>query len=453
MIDNVFKGRIKELNIIAFPLILQYISSMLIQIVDQAMIGRISLEAFNGINLTSQLLSLIVGILGYVAVIFNMKGSKAKGEKNKKEYNIQFNQAILLSLIISLPIMLIFILAGDLILKAIYGIYGDTLKQSLIFIKVMIFNLPIQMLLFTYGTIFKIEKKTKYIMFSSMISSLINITLDYILIFGNFGFPRLETLGNAIGSIIAVLINLIIYIYLSKKYIKYDFSNIRNLLQGIKINFINMIPFMGQEILEGSILGILLNMILVKIGELQLGSYTILYQILGIITLPMYMYGNAIITVLGEATGKKNLEDLKIIPRCGISLSCAIYFILSIIVILFKNKIGILYTENKNLINMVSELIIAFLAVNFLKSFSTIYRYSLQTIGKSKYVLYVSFISGFIAVLSMYIFSIKMNFGIYGILLSQALNFILLYIVFSKKYYQYLKGDTFSNVNIIITKT
>lgn len=65
------RAKIKEINLIALPLLLQSITGLALGLVDQAMIGRISIEAFAAVGVIVALLYTITGILGSIAVAFN----------------------------------------------------------------------------------------------------------------------------------------------------------------------------------------------------------------------------------------------------------------------------------------------------------------------------------------------------------------------------------------------
>ena len=60
--------------------------------------------------------------------------------------------------------------------------------------------------------------KTKYILYGNIISCVSNVLFDYILIFGKFGFPKLGIVGNAIGSVLSLILGIVFYIIIIKKY-------------------------------------------------------------------------------------------------------------------------------------------------------------------------------------------------------------------------------------------
>lgn len=45
--------------------------------------------------------------------------------------------------------------------------------------------------------------ETKYPMYATLLANVVNITLNYLLIFGKFGFPQLGIIGAAIGTLVS----------------------------------------------------------------------------------------------------------------------------------------------------------------------------------------------------------------------------------------------------------
>lgn len=66
-----FKYYIDELNSFAIPLIIQFVASYLIGLTDQAIIGRISVEAYGVIGVVNSFNYMLLGIVGSVSIIFN----------------------------------------------------------------------------------------------------------------------------------------------------------------------------------------------------------------------------------------------------------------------------------------------------------------------------------------------------------------------------------------------
>lgn len=425
---------VKQLNTIAIPLIIQSISSLIISFTDQALVGRISIYAFSSIGVITTLLSFIAGILGFISVSFNIRASKLIGKNNLEEFKDEFISSLLLNTFIGLIFVVLIIFSAKQILVIFYNFSRTILSEALKYFNIMSLYILIQLLLFNFSAYFKVIKNTKYILISSLSASILNILLDYIFIFGKLGFPQLGVTGAAMASIISLLLNLLIYILIAKKDIVLNISKFKKYWYIIKQELIDSIPLMGQELLEGSIFVIFINAILARIGLIELTSYLLVSQFISIILMPMYMYGSATLTLVSENSEQTDFKLLKLIPKYSIKLSITIYILLSFILILFKNQVPKLITDNNSVINYSSNILVILLLINLLNPIQTIYKYALQAYSDSTFVLYSTAFINFVSliVMSTLVFIFKVNIN--GLFIGFLINYILLIYVYIKRY-------------------
>lgn len=191
---------------------------------------------------------------------------------------------------------------------------------------------------------------------------------------------------------------------------------------------------MGQEILDGSIFLLLIHAILSRIGILELTSYLILVQLINIIQMPMYMYGSATLTLVSQGKGGENKNDIIEYPVNAVKLSSFLYVILGFVFFILKDITPRIITDDLEIIKYTSMLFIFIFIAHLFEPISTIYRYSLQAVGESNYVLKATaIVNGIIILLMLFFYTIMKN-GIYGIFISLFINYILLYIVYKRKY-------------------
>lgn len=429
------RQRKKEINAIAFPLIMQSITGLVIGLVDQAMIGRISIFAFGAVGTISSLLYTIAGILGYVSVAFNIRSSKALGESNKDKFYLEFVSSLILNTFIGLLFLLAMIIFKREILTILFKFAGETLEESLKYMKALQFYLLIQLLLFNFSAYFKIKRNTKWIFYGSTTSSILNTFLNYIFIFGKFGLPKMGVYGAGIASILSLSVNLLIYILVARNDIKLAFKKAKTNISHIKNIVIESAPLMGQELLESSLFVVALNALLSRIGILELSGYLLTVRIVSISLMPVYMYGTASLTLIGEKLGEKNYEYLNDMPKIVLSLSMSFYIILGLIFIVFRNYVPRILTNDTHLIKYASELLIPLIIINSMNVCYQIFKYCMQAASMSKFVLYVTakinFISFIIMIGLFYILEYKML----AVYIGLALNYMLLTILLVKKYY------------------
>ena len=150
--------------------------------------------------------------------------------------------------------------------------------------------------------------------------------------------------------------------------------------------------------------------------------------------MPMYMYGSATLTLVSENSEQTDFKLLKLIPKYSIKLSITIYILLSFILILFKNQVPKLITDNNSVINYSSNILVILLLINLLNPIQTIYKYALQAYSDSTFVLYSTAFINFVSliVMSTLVFIFKVNIN--GLFIGFLINYILLIYVYIKRY-------------------
>lgn len=430
----------KKINHMALPLILNNVSSMIIELCDQAMVGRTSLAAFGSVGLIATTINSITGVLGMTSVGFNIIGARLKGEKDYNRLKNNFAANILISILAGLVFFLMILRFGNPLLKNLYHLKGEVLNEASMYLNVFSLSLGLNMILFTFSSYFKIMNKTKYILYGNVTASISNVVFDYILIFGYFGFPKMGIKGNAIGSILALVLNILIYLIAirhDKLFQKPGAGIFKAVKETVKIS----LPLMGQEILESTLLIIAINSILSRIGILEVSIYNLLLTIVSIASMPMYSYSQASLTIISENLGAKSYKNVKETPTVCLLFAVLFYLILSIVFLLFKNYIPSVITND---IELIATSII-YMPVVFLTNIfyipSTVYKYSLQGIEDEKWVFLSSIVINFTGLFLIFLFSEALNFKLYGVYLGMILNYILLSISFYFRYGKRIKAN------------
>lgn len=421
----------KQINHMAIPLIINSVAGLLIGLVDQAMVGRISIVAFSAVGLISTTLYSITGILGMFAIAFNILGSNSKGNDNKFDFLNKFKLSLLISSVIGILFYILFLFFQTEILVFLFGINGELLNESIKYLNIYSITLGINLLLFCFSSYFKIINKTKWILYGSITAGFINIILDYVLIFGNFGFPKLGIAGAAIASVIALLTNLLIYIFVFEE--KYIFKmKIIDFYKNIRELVVLSVPLMGQEFIEGTVFIISINAIVARVGEMELSTFTLLFNIVNIVLMPMYGYSSASLTLVSQSNGVQ--KEQKDIPRICLYKSLCIYLILVIIFVICKNYIPKIMTNDANLILISSLYLPIALFAQFFNYPHSIYKYSLQGIRQEDWVLITSIIINLLSIIIICIFTYIFKMGLVGIYFGIGTNYLLLSILFYNKY-------------------
>ena len=197
---------LKKVCNLAIPVALQSMLQSSFSIVDQIMIGQlgsVSVAAVGFAGKFSSIYSVVVAAIGAVAGIMI---SQYMGQNNKKEIKRSFY----LNLLISLGLAIVFTGICILLPEKIMGLYtkdAQTITASAEYLKFIAGTfLPIAGATLL-STLFRCMEKAQLPLYASIAAAVLNTGLNYILIFGKFGFPLMGAKGAAIATLISQLAN------------------------------------------------------------------------------------------------------------------------------------------------------------------------------------------------------------------------------------------------------
>lgn len=417
------RERLAQINMMAVPLIINSITGLVIGLVDQAMVGRISATAFSSVGLITTTLYCITGIVGMPAVAFNIMGSKSVGKNDKGQFLNLFKISLFVSTIVGMIFYAVILLFKMQILQYIFGLNGELLSEAIRFLNIYAITLVLNLVIFCFSAYFKIINKTKWIFWGSLTAGLLNLVLDYILIFGKASFPKMGVVGAGIASATALAINLLIYIIVIPDKTVYILK-IQNCFINIKEMLMLSLPLMGQEFLEGTLFIIVINAMVARMGVIELSIFTLLFSITNIILMPMYGYSSASLTLVSQNINNK--KEVSAIPKVCLFMALIFYFGLVIISLIFRDYIPRIMTNDNNLIILAASYLPIALTVQLFNYPHSIYKYSLQGIREEKWVLAVSTLINIISIILVFILTFILQLRLTGVYFGIGINYLIL---------------------------
>jgi MATE family multidrug resistance protein len=198
--------------------------------------------------------------------------------------------------------------------------------------------------------------QTKYAMWATILANVINVVLNYVLIFGKWGFPELGIIGAAIGTLASRVI-MLIFIWLLlrsinkfKPYLeRFSFKNIKSLILKKIINL--GFPSALQMLFEVAVFtaAIWLSGVLGKNPQaanqiaLNLSSMTFMIAI-GLSVTAMIRVGNQ--------KGLQNFKELRRIAYSIFLLVVVLDIVFALIFFIFNTQLPRVYVDEHDVMNM-----------------------------------------------------------------------------------------------------
>ena len=230
----------KNILKISYPIILTLIAQNVVNVTDTAFLGRVSEVALGA--------SAIAGVFYFAVYMVGFGFSQGaqiligrrNGEENYSQIGSIFNNSLIFNGFFALILFIASIFGIPHLMKVLVSsehIYDATIE----FLDWRIYGFFFVFLNVVFRSLFVGITQTRVLTTSAIITALSNILLDYLLIFGKFGFPEMGIAGAAFASVMAEAastIYLAIYTFTrvdTKKYgltssLKVDFKAIGQIL-------------------------------------------------------------------------------------------------------------------------------------------------------------------------------------------------------------------------------
>lgn len=344
-------------NRLLLSLSLPMMGSMLVQalynVVDSIFVSRISEGALTAVSLAFPVQTLMIALGVGTGVGVNALLSRSLGEKNQEKANQVAVHAVFLGLMNYLTFLLIgLFLVGpffmsqttdDIILN--FGIDYSTI--------ICCFSIGMYTQ-FTFERLLQSTGKTMYSMITQLIGAVINILLDPILIFGLFGFPRLEVAGAAIatitGQIVAGIVGAIFNMKVNHE-IQLSFNGFKPSFPIIRQIYAVGIPSIIMQSI-GSVMVYGMNIILMAFSSTAAAVFGVYFKLQSFIFMPIFGLNNGMIPIIAYNFGAKNKERILKTRSLSIRYAVAIMAVGTLIFQLIPDKLFLLFDASPHMLSM-----------------------------------------------------------------------------------------------------
>ena len=395
----------REIWRIAIPIMLGNFAQTVITFTDTAFLGHLGVVALGA--------SMIAGLYYFVFTTLAMGFSigiqiiiaRRFGEGNNKQIGVVFQHGAVFVFFLGILMFLILRIFTSQLLSMIidsHNIYASSME----YIKYRQFGIIFVCFNFLYRSLYVGLSNTKIITFSTLIMAVVNIFLDYCLIFGNFGFPEMGIGGAALASFaaeVSATLFFTIYTYLSSNRIKYGLFKIRKLEKDLMHNIMKIAtPTMIQRMFSFGAWFVFFVLI-EKMGEVAIGVSSIVRSAYMIIITPVFGFcatANTLTSrIIGEGKIKEVLPTVNKVLINGLLCCLPLCILCSII----PSAIISIYTDDMTLAAAAVPSIIVVCIATFTQAFGNIYFDAVSGTGNTNAALYLEF-----GILVIYIFYVWM---------------------------------------------
>ena len=317
----------KLLFTMSLPIILSMLVQALYNIVDSMFVARLNENALTAVSLTFPIQNLIIAVASGTGVGINSLLSRNLGEKNYEAADRAASNGLFLGFMSSLA----FAVLGGLCSGVFFNIQTTDLQivrygtQYMRIITICSIGIFLQV---TCERLLQATGKTFYAMITQGTGAIINIILDPILIFGLFGFPRLEVAGAAVATIIGQMIAAamaLLFNITKNKDIHIHLKGFRpNRTVILNIYTVGIPSIIMMSI--GSVMTFGMNKILLMFSSTAAAVFGVYFKLQSFIFMPIFGLNNGMIPIIAFNYGAR--QKKRILHTIWLSICTAVTIML-----------------------------------------------------------------------------------------------------------------------------
>ena len=316
------RSYIRKLLFIAIPMMVQNGISNFVNLLDNLMIGRVGTNALSGVAISNHLIFVFYLVIFGATAGAGIFTAQYKGNGDNDGIRYTFRFKIVFNTVISIICTVLYAVLSPYLIRLFLLGEGnpadaaETLAIGIDYISIILISLiPIGLTQAYAGTLRDLGS-TKVPMFASVAAILVNLTGNWILIYGHFGLPALGASGAAIATVISRFVELaILIIYTGTHSEKYPFIRgaFRNfkIPAGLAVRFtLKALPLMANETLWS--LGMtVINQCYSYRSLDAVAAMNIQSTIWNLMAVAFIAMGEAVGIMMGHILGAGELEDAK----------------------------------------------------------------------------------------------------------------------------------------------
>lgn len=345
---------------LAYPIIIGQLGIIMLGVVDSLMVGHLSAAHLAAASLGNSL-AFILMIIGIgVSLAVTPLVAIAVGANKYDECGIYFRQSLLVNSTLSIFLAFAIYFAAGLIEYFDQPPEVQILAKS--YMRIIGFSTLPLMVFQTYKQFIEGFSIMKPAMIIAILANLINAFVNWILIFGELGFPRLELNGAGwatFASRLFMAICIMIYVMKSKLFRQYNVSfHFKNFNRHIIKKILSLgLPSGFQYFFEIGAFSFAVVMV-GWLGTKQLAAHQIAINLASISFMAVLGISVAGSIRVGNAVGMKDIFETRRAGFTASLLGAFVMFISGVIFILFRNHLPTLYVQDDQVINYASSLLI-----------------------------------------------------------------------------------------------
>ncbi len=345
---------------------------------------------------------------------------KEFGNRNLKQVIVWLKNGVFTHIVSA--IILCLIMFGIYFALPFFGQTPDVLEKAKPYYLLLCLSYVPFILFFSFKQFFEGIGNTSIAMQITLTANVINVFINYILIFGKFGFPEMGLTGAGIGTLISRIsmpVMFLVYVFRKARYRRYFIlaNHISVTITKEKIGEVLKIgvPIAFQIIVEVTAFGFGAVM-MGWLGEIPLAAHQVAIGMASFTYMISLGISQANTIRVSHQLGMHDFKSLKMAANASTHLVLAFMGIMAVMFIFFRNFLPFLFTNDKQVILIASQLLIIAAIFQIFDGLQVVMLSTLRGMADVKIPMAIAFLAYLlIGIPTSYIFAFILHVGAQGI--------------------------------------
>jgi len=402
---------------IAIPAVIEMVSIALMDMIDTVMVGRVGSQAMTAVGITGQPRMLILSIFFALNIALTAIIARKKGAGEMDAARSCLRHGLLINVILGLKFTLLaFIFARPLM--ALAGAQPDTIHEATSYFRITNIVLVFQIMTMTICVAQRAIGNTKVALKVNATAKVVSVILNFILIEGRFGFPRLEVDGVAYARAIAA----VVAFSLALASILHKDSPLRVTLKDNWRFEKSMFGSIGKLTANGMLEQVSLRFgffayarVIANLGTDAFAAHIIAMQLMVLSFTFADGIGAATTSLVGQNLGKDRPDLSSMYGKIGMRLAIIVAAVLSTLCIIFRFQFASLFSTDPEIVATAGGLILILAYILPLQTSQLVMGGSLRGAGDTRYVALTMLIAvGVMRPLFGFLMVVPLGWGLTG---------------------------------------
>ncbi|WP_054950569.1 MATE family efflux transporter [Numidum massiliense] len=385
----------REIAWLAFPAIGEMMLQMIVSMTDVAFVGRLGANELAAIGIATNIFFTLLFIFAAIGVGATAIIARAFGAGDAKQANYVAGQAFTLGLGIAAVASLL----GFFYAESLMGFFSrdpEVIAHGVAYLEVVALPSVFMLVYFVMRGVVIGSGNTKLPLLLAVLISIINITGNYVLIYGKWGFPRLGVAGAAWSTSLSLSVASLILIavmFSGKIRVHLQFRDvIRPHWQTMKRILRLSIPAQLEELMRGGGNLLVTLIISLSMGALAYAAHTVAISVESLSFMPGIGFAIASTALVGQALGAKLHERAERIGWEATKMTVAVMSVFGLTFLVLSEPIVRLFTNDATVIPIAALLIKISALEQPLMALEFVLAGALRGAGDTRWALYITLI-------------------------------------------------------------